>query len=61
MGETLKWLYEVRTIHYIVVLPIGIFQGKKGGHSLTVTIQKIILIKSIISVVIIKKRSLPFF
>ena len=57
MGGTLKWLYEVWTIHYIVVLPIGIFQfsreKKGGGHSLTVTIQKIILIKSIISVAII--------
>ena len=46
MGE--KWLYEDRTFHYIVVLPIGIFQGwGRGGreqgmrgrgktHSLTV-------------------------
>ena len=41
MGE--KWLYEVRTIRYIVVLPIVIFPGEGGGggegdHSLTDTI-----------------------
>ena len=29
MGE--KWLYEVRTIRYIVVLPIVIFTGEGGG------------------------------
>ena len=26
-----KWLYEVRTIHYIVVIPIGIFPCVCGG------------------------------
>ena len=37
MGE--KWLYEVRIIQCIVVLPIAIFPGGKweGDHSLTVT------------------------
>ena len=29
MGE--KWLCEVRTIHYILVLPIGIFPGRDRG------------------------------
>ena len=35
MGE--KWLNEVRTIRYIAVLPIGMFPGEKGNHSLAGT------------------------
>ena len=26
-----KWLYEVRIIHYIVILPIAIFRGRGRG------------------------------
>ena len=39
IGE--KWLYEVRLIHDIVVLPTAIFQGgkRKNTHSLTKTIK----------------------
>ena len=32
MGE--KWLYEARTIHYIVVLLIAIFPGREEGGAL---------------------------
>ena len=32
-----KWLCEVRTIHYIDVLPIGTFPGGEGENSLTGT------------------------
>ena len=27
-----KWLYEVRTSHYIVVFPTDIFRGEGGGE-----------------------------
>ena len=36
-----KWLYEVRTIHYTMVLPIGIFPLSRGEGGALSDITKI--------------------
>ena len=55
-GRRMEWLHEVRTVHYIIILPIAIFPGDWGkgdrdkNHSLSDTSLRKNLIRGSINV-----------